>query len=64
MYKEPLASARTNRAMEQRIKQKIEATAEKIANPNLSDEKFNAALLDLCTLNRMRDSHKAEAETK
>ena len=59
MYKEPFASQETNAAAALRVEQKMEQVAAKVADHNQSDADFTANLLDLCTLNRMAESHQA-----
>jgi len=59
MYKEPFAPKETNAAAALRVEQKMEEVAAKVANPEQNDADFTANLLDLCTLNRMAESHQA-----
>ena len=61
MYKEPFASRETNAAAALRVKQKMEQVAVKVADQDQSDADFMANLLDLCTLNRMAESHQPNA---
>ena len=64
MYKEPFASRETNAAAALRVEQKIADVAAKVADPEQSDADFTANLLDLCTLNRVAESHQANALNK
>jgi hypothetical protein len=59
MYKEPYVSKETNDAAALRVEEKMEQVATKVADPDQSDTDFTANLLDLCTLNRMAESHAA-----
>lgn len=58
MYKESLVSDEANRNMAKRIKSKMVDVAAKVADSEQSDAIFVANLLDLCTLNRMEESHR------
>ena len=64
MYKEPFVSKETNAATAQRIEQKIEQVAIKVANLDQCDADFTANLLDLCTLHRMAESHLERKDSK
>jgi len=61
MYKEPFASKETNAVAALHVEQKMEQVVAKVADQGQSDADFTANLLDLCTLNRMAESHQANA---
>ena len=59
MYKEPFI--KSNAAAAVRVEQKMEQVAAKVVDPDQSDADFTANLMDLCTLNRMAESHQGGA---
>uniref|UniRef100_A0A6H1ZUG1 Uncharacterized protein n=1 Tax=viral metagenome TaxID=1070528 RepID=A0A6H1ZUG1_9ZZZZ len=56
MYKEIITTEDVNKSMEKRITEKMKQVAEKVLSSE-SNEDFTKNLLDLCTLNRMAESH-------
>ena len=56
MYKEIITTEDVNRSMEKRITEKMKQVAGKVLSSE-SNEDFTKNLLDLCTLNRMAESH-------
>lgn len=57
MYNDPLLSNKQNDQVQRRIETKIQETVDKVTDESASDDDFNQSLLDLCQLNKMRDSH-------
>jgi len=64
MYKEPFISKETNDTIALRTEQKMKQVAVKVMDTNQTDADFIGNLLDLCTLNRMAESHQANAKVR
>lgn len=62
MFKDPIANQAANEQAARMIDRKTKEVSGKVTDPNHSDAEFMGNLFDLCTLNKMADSHRRGSE--